>query len=43
MDDQFRPAVRAGWLSYIGNTYPDGVATAGPAILSVAGPADRAL
>ena len=32
MDDQFHPAMRAGWLSYIRNTYPDGVATAGPAV-----------
>ena len=32
MGDQFRPAMCAGWLSYIRNTYPDGVATAGPAV-----------
>ncbi len=32
MGDQFRPAMRAGWLSYIRNAYPDGVATAGPAV-----------
>ena len=32
MGDQFRPAMRAGWLSYIRNTYPDGGATAGPAV-----------
>ncbi len=29
---QFRPAMRAGWLSYTRNTYPDGSATAGPAV-----------
>ncbi len=43
MDDQFRPVMHAGWLSYIRNTYPDGVATAGPTVLSTAGPADRKL
>jgi hypothetical protein len=35
--------MRAGWLSYIRNTYPDRAATAGPAVLTAAGPADRAL
>ncbi len=31
--DQFRPALRAGWLKYISNTYPDGGAVlAGPAV-----------
>ena len=33
LDDQFRPSMRAGWLSYIQQTYPDGVAAAaGPAL-----------
>ncbi len=32
LDDQFRPAMRAGWLSYIRNNYPDGSATTGPAV-----------
>ncbi len=32
MGDQFRPVMRAGWLSYISNTYPDVGATAGPAV-----------
>jgi hypothetical protein len=31
--------MRAGWLSYIRNTYPDRAATAGLAVLSAAGPA----
>jgi hypothetical protein len=31
LGDQFRPAMRAGWLTYIRNTYPDGVESAGPA------------
>ena len=26
LGDQFRPAMRAGWLAYIKNVYPDGVA-----------------
>jgi hypothetical protein len=26
LGDQFRPAMRAGWLAYIKNAYPDGVA-----------------
>ncbi len=32
--DQFRPVMRAGWLSYIRNNYPeeDGGVTAGPAV-----------
>ncbi len=32
LSDQFRPAMRAGWLSYIRNNYLDGAATAGPAV-----------
>ncbi len=27
LGDQFRLAMRAGWLAYIKNAYPDGVAT----------------
>jgi hypothetical protein len=26
LGDQFRPAMRAGWLSYIRTAYPDGAA-----------------
>ena len=33
LGDQFRPAMRAGWLSYIRRAYPeDGAAVAGPAV-----------
>ncbi len=34
LGDQFRPAMRAGWLTYIRNIYPEGSEhqTAGPAI-----------
>ena len=28
MGDQFRPAMRSGWLAYIGTAYPDDAATA---------------
>ena len=29
MGDQFRPAMRAGWLAYITKTYPNDTVTAG--------------
>jgi len=33
LGDQFRPAMRAGWLSYIRRAYPeDGAADAGPVV-----------
>ncbi len=33
LGDQFRPAMRTGWLKYIRNAYPDGGAVvAGPAV-----------
>ncbi len=34
LGDQFRPAMRAGWLTYIRNNYPEGSEheTTGPAI-----------
>ncbi len=33
LDDQIRPAMRAGWLEYIRDTYPAGGAVvAGPAV-----------
>ena len=33
LGDQFRPAMRAGWLSYICRAYPDdGAADAGPIV-----------
>ncbi len=28
LDDQFRPAMRAGWLKYFRNAYPEGAETA---------------
>ncbi len=28
LDDEFKPAMRAGWLAYISKTYPDGAAAA---------------
>ena len=37
LGDQFRPAMRAGWLSYISNNYPDGGETAGPAVVEAFG------
>ena len=34
LGDQFRPAMRAGWLSYIRTTYPEDAADgAGPAVV----------
>ncbi len=32
LGDQFRPAICAGWLSYIKNTYPEGYAANGPSV-----------
>ena len=32
LDDEFKPAMRAGWLAYIRKTYPDGAAAAVDAI-----------
>ena len=32
LDDEFKPAMRAGWLAYISKTYPDGAAAAVDAI-----------
>jgi hypothetical protein len=33
LGDQFRPAMRAGWLSYLRQTYPDnGAPAAGPPV-----------
>ncbi len=33
LGDQFRPAMRAGWLAYITrNNYPKGAASAGPVL-----------
>ena len=33
LGDEFRPAMRAGWLSYIRRAYPgDGAADAGPVV-----------
>jgi hypothetical protein len=32
LGDQFRPAMRAGWLSYISKTYPDGDASSVQAV-----------
>ncbi len=28
LGDEFKPAMRAGWLAYISKTYPDGAAAA---------------
>ena len=32
LGDEFKPAMRAGWLAYIRKTYPDGAAAAVDAI-----------
>ena len=32
LDDEFKPAMRAGWLAYISKPYPDGAAAAVDAI-----------
>ena len=39
LGDQFRPAMRVGWLRYIRNAYPDDVTVvAGPAVGELEGP-----
>ena len=32
LGDQFRPAMRAGWLAYIKNAYPEGGEALGPSV-----------
>ncbi len=32
LGDQFRPAMRAGWLAYITRNYPEDAASAGPVL-----------
>ncbi len=32
LGDEFKPAMRAGWLAYIRKTYPDGAAAAVDAV-----------